>query len=184
VVSNPGIASIKVAVSYDANKLKLKSVENGEIFADGDFQGSEFITDNPYILLYVDGVNPDTTATGVLAYLVFEVAEGYTGTVPVEIGVSGIVNSDLSPVVVEEEKAGSVVVTETTAATETTTVAGTDETTAEAGSTTEAEAVDATTTAAEGEGNGTGDTAPVVPFAVAVVLMGAAVVCVKKFGLN
>jgi len=70
ITSNPGVATLGFDVSYDGTALTLKSVKNGEIFADDELDSNT--AKNPFIISAVCGTG-DVTSKGVLATLVFEV---------------------------------------------------------------------------------------------------------------
>ncbi len=69
--NNPGIVSLKVDIGYDANILKLVSVEGG-IFDATDFGP---ITNNPLAVNWYDTLNPNNSANGDIAILTFKVKE-------------------------------------------------------------------------------------------------------------
>ncbi|MBR3844424.1 MAG: hypothetical protein IKM39_02835 [Clostridia bacterium] len=71
VKNNPGIVSLKVAVGYDSSILEVVGMEAGE-FADVAFSPT---TANPVLISWVDGLHPDNTTNGVVAYITFKVKE-------------------------------------------------------------------------------------------------------------
>ena len=70
--NNSGIVSFKLKVAYDADVLELVSAV-GKDFANMSFSP---LTNNPFILNWVDAINPDNTTDGVVALLTFRVKEG------------------------------------------------------------------------------------------------------------
>ncbi len=74
--NNPGVAALKIAVSYDTNKLTLVSVANGSVMQDAMFETSEFTTIAPYHMMWSSAATENFTANGILATLKFKVAEG------------------------------------------------------------------------------------------------------------
>lgn len=83
IENNTGIAAFRFRVSYNTDVLELLSVEASGTFADGTL-ACDTNTDeqNTTILWYS---LTDITANGVIANLKFKIAEGYHGTLPLEI---------------------------------------------------------------------------------------------------
>ena len=119
VENNPGIISLKLAVSYDASVLELVSVEAGDFVVaeqDGVTVGSPSfgpIESNPFIINWEDALAPGNIKTnGVVANLTFKVKED-AAVGDTEISVSynpnDVFDFDLDNVAFEC-KAGSVTV--------------------------------------------------------------------------
>lgn len=72
IENNPGIWGMDLVIGYDKTGLTLKSVENGVIFADSEVTEGNFEADK-YILSCQREDLTDTTKSGVLATLVFEI---------------------------------------------------------------------------------------------------------------
>lgn len=74
VKNNPGIASTKLSVSYDADRLELTGAKINTSLS-GSKSQSPNISDNPYILNWVDGMSNYTEADWVFATLTFSIRE-------------------------------------------------------------------------------------------------------------
>ncbi len=79
--NNSGIVSFKLKVAYDADVLELVSAV-GKDFANMSFSP---LTNNPFILNWVDAINPDNTTDGVVALLTFRVKEGASGATDITL---------------------------------------------------------------------------------------------------
>ena len=82
VENNPGIISLKVAVSYDASVLELVSAESGDFVVeeqeDVTVGSPSFgpVENNPFTISWVDALAPgNNTSNGVVANLTFKVKE-------------------------------------------------------------------------------------------------------------
>ncbi len=81
--NNPGIISAKVLVGYDVSALILKEYAMGDLSVKGYSWGP--IENNPFIINWLDPVNPDNTAE-LLATLTFEIkADAVPGTYPLTL---------------------------------------------------------------------------------------------------
>ncbi len=76
--NNRGIVSIKVQIGYDMNALELVSAEGI------DFAGVTFgpLTEDVFVINWIDSVHPNNTTDGVLARLTFKVKETAVSTAP------------------------------------------------------------------------------------------------------
>ncbi|MBQ9867751.1 MAG: Ig-like domain-containing protein [Lachnospiraceae bacterium] len=84
ITTNPGIASAALTVSYNTTVLSLKTITKGEVFNNGTFTGD---IDKNLIQWYDVAENKDTTATGEMFTLTFEVKDSATeGKYAVELG--------------------------------------------------------------------------------------------------
>ncbi len=72
ITTNPGIASAAFTVYYDATSLSLNSITKGAVFSTGTFNAD---TEKNLIQWYDVSGNKDTTATGVMFTLKFDVKE-------------------------------------------------------------------------------------------------------------
>ena len=76
-LKNPGIIATRIFVRYDSKVLKLERAENGKIFADNKATFGKDITDNPYVMLWDDGMRRDNiTDSGTLCTLTFTITGG------------------------------------------------------------------------------------------------------------
>ena len=83
VVNNPGIAVMRVEVSYDTTLLRLTGVTPGN--SEGIYSYSHYLTDHPYSVYWDDSLAPDNyTGDFTLATLTFEVI-GQSGTSNVSV---------------------------------------------------------------------------------------------------
>ncbi len=100
ISDNPGIVAMRIFVKYDANILKLKSVENGEIFKTEDALHGKLMSANPYTLTWEDALSQgNIEKNGTLAYLVFEYQDevGLAETdVYLQIDTNSTINTDLN----------------------------------------------------------------------------------------
>ena len=77
IENNPGIIGLSVSVSYDANVLRLESVENKNLFTGGLYTFGNDLDLIPYILIWEDGLSTTNhTDSGVFAVLTFSVKDG------------------------------------------------------------------------------------------------------------
>lgn len=78
VENNPGLVSMKLAIDYDTTKLELTEVKS-DWAADMNYGPQDKA---PFVVNWVDAINPDVTADGVFVTLVFtvkaEAEEGIT----------------------------------------------------------------------------------------------------------
>ncbi|MBQ7546753.1 MAG: hypothetical protein IJT41_07300 [Clostridia bacterium] len=76
-LKNPGIIATRIFVRYDSKVLRLEKAENGEIFALNKATFGRNTADNPYVLLWDDGMRRDNiTTSGTLCTLTFAVTGG------------------------------------------------------------------------------------------------------------
>lgn len=75
IENNPGIWGMDLTVSYDMSALKLKDVENGEIFDDSALTKGNFESDS-YRLSYECSNLENVNGSGMLAELIFEIKSG------------------------------------------------------------------------------------------------------------
>ena len=98
--NNPGVCSIRLAVSYDS-KLTLTAVENGNIMSDAGF--GKQLSANPYYVTWDESLaNNDNTKNGTLVTLTFKISESASaGDLPVSVSyrVGEIYNLELDDVV-------------------------------------------------------------------------------------
>lgn len=74
LANNPGFVSMKLLVEYDAEVLELTSKAPGATF--GTMAFSQTMTEVPYILNWVDSINPDNKTNGSFATLTFKIKDG------------------------------------------------------------------------------------------------------------
>ncbi len=113
VENNPGMWGMDLTVSYDITALKLKDVMNGSVYADSELTKGNFESGS-YKLSYESAELADTTKSGILATLVFEIkdtAEEKTYDIEASYNSGDIVNIDEKAVDFELVN-GSVTVTE------------------------------------------------------------------------
>ena len=113
VENNPGMWGMDLTVSYDITALKLKDVINGGVYADSELTKGNFESGS-YKLSYESAELADTTKSGILATLVFEIkdtAEEKTYDIEASYNSGDIVNIDEKAVDFELVN-GSVTVTE------------------------------------------------------------------------
>ncbi len=113
VENNPGMWGMDLTVSYDITALKLKDVINGSVYADSELTKGNFESGS-YKLSYESAELADTTKSGILATLVFEIkdtAEEKTYDIEASYKKGDIVNIDEKAVDFELVN-GSVTVTE------------------------------------------------------------------------
>ena len=76
-LKNPGIIATRIFIRYDSKVLRLEKAENGEIFALNKATFGRNTTDNPYVMLWDDGMRRDNiTTSGTLCTLTFAVTGG------------------------------------------------------------------------------------------------------------
>lgn len=86
ITSNPGIVGIKIPIEYDNTGLMLVEVNAGDIFSDMTYSPS--YEDMPYLIVAM-GDMENTTETGTLATLVFEIRpDALPGEYPVRIEIA------------------------------------------------------------------------------------------------
>ena len=113
IENNPGMWGMDLTVSYDITALKLKDVINGGVYADSELTKGNFESGS-YKLSYESAELADTTKSGILATLVFEIkdtAEEKTYDIEASYNSGDIVNID-EKAVDFELVSGSVTVTE------------------------------------------------------------------------
>lgn len=71
---NPGVSVVSVKISYDANAMTLKQVQNGEVFAEGEMVEANTGA-NPTVVMFVCNAMEDNSQSGIIAYLEFQVSE-------------------------------------------------------------------------------------------------------------
>ena len=69
---NSGIVSLKLSVSYDSSVLELVSIEEKD-FANLTFSP---LTNNPFVINWVDAIHPNNTTDGAVALVTFRVKDG------------------------------------------------------------------------------------------------------------
>lgn len=74
LANNPGFVSMKLLVAYDAEVLELTNKAAGATF--GTMAFSQTMDANPYILNWVDAINPDNMTNGAFATLTFKIKDG------------------------------------------------------------------------------------------------------------
>ena len=74
LANNPGIMSAKIKVAYDANVLELTARTAGSDYA-ANMSFSKTLDVNPYIVNFVDSINPDVTASDFVT-LTFKIKDG------------------------------------------------------------------------------------------------------------
>ena len=96
--SNPGIIALSVAVAYDSN-LTLVSASNAGLLP--SYQASGTLATNPYGMGWEDsGASADSTVTGRLATLVFEVSKDAKpgDSLKISVSMTGSANYDLDEI--------------------------------------------------------------------------------------
>lgn len=74
VENNPGIIGAQLYISYDSNVLELTAKPTpGEDFSDMSY--AQYLTDNPYNMLWDGSLDGNNTANGTYATLVFRIKE-------------------------------------------------------------------------------------------------------------
>ncbi len=76
VANNPGIVSTKLMVYYDSDILEIVGAQGG-IFADTNFGPN---TANPFVIFWVDSINPNNTSNGTVATITFRVKDNVTAS--------------------------------------------------------------------------------------------------------
>ncbi|MEG1505478.1 MAG: cohesin domain-containing protein [Lachnospiraceae bacterium] len=71
--SNPGIWGLRFKVDYDHNALTLKSADAGTVFTSGEITAPPTLNEKEYIFVADRSDFTDTTATGALVTLTFQV---------------------------------------------------------------------------------------------------------------
>lgn len=80
--NNPGLVSMKLALSYDTTKLELISAEGAD-FADVAFGPTGNV---PFSVNWVDALHPDNTTNGAVVKLTFQVkADAAVGPTPITV---------------------------------------------------------------------------------------------------
>lgn len=71
---NCGIVSLKLKMHYDSTALELVSIQ------EGDFSNLTFspLTNNPFVINWVDSIHPNNTTNGAVAFVTFRVKEEAT----------------------------------------------------------------------------------------------------------
>ena len=82
MLSNPGIANIKLSLDYDRDAMQLTGIENGDIFTDNKMTADLSNLANLKSILWSDNTSTENnTNTGTLVKLKFKVKDGAaTGT--------------------------------------------------------------------------------------------------------
>lgn len=98
--NNPGIAALSLGISYDTEKLKLVSAEDGKILGTSTFLANNHLDAVPYTMNWDDLGAENNVGNGVLAVLQFEVLADAPDTAAVEIAVNqkSTFDSDLNEV--------------------------------------------------------------------------------------
>ena len=92
VENNPGIVAATIELYYDSNVLELTAEPTpGADYSDMSF--SQYLTDNPYSMLWFDSINPNNTANGTFATLTFKIKD----TAPVGTTALTIIYGDDDP---------------------------------------------------------------------------------------
>ena len=104
IKNNPGIISMKLKLGYDENVLELVGAEGGEFtnvyYGETDKQ--------PFIINWVDSINPDNTTDGVIATITFKVKEDAQlgeSTITVDYDAEDVFNSAMENVSIEKNYA-------------------------------------------------------------------------------
>jgi hypothetical protein len=109
ITKNPGITSIKLSITYDSEQLQLTSCENGSIFESGQMTASKTLDEDPYVVLFIDGLVSDHIGTGSLVMLTFQTTDSFSGMADVTVEISDTVNFDLERVSISDSRiAGTV----------------------------------------------------------------------------
>lgn len=89
ITKNPGIVSLKLAVTYDSDVLELVSVEGGDFGSiDGEVPSLSFgpVDNIPFIINWNDALSlENNTDTGVVANLTFQVKEDAEGSTEIAV---------------------------------------------------------------------------------------------------
>ena len=89
---NTGLCSLHLTLSYDADALTLKSVEEKGLMGKW-YQSSEALSAQPYEMLWISAEAVD--ATGELIVLTFEISEAAeTGSYPIDVTLKGALDGD------------------------------------------------------------------------------------------
>ena len=85
VENNPGIIGAQIFISYDSNVLELTAKPTpGDDYSDMSY--SKYLTDNPYNMIWDGSLDPNNTANGTFATLVFNIkADAPVGTTDLTI---------------------------------------------------------------------------------------------------
>lgn len=92
---NSGIWGIKFQVGYDHSALTLSSVNNGEIFSDGDVTMPETLDKKEFVYFASSNSLKDITENGVVVTLNFKVADyAAEGKYPIKLTLTQAINID------------------------------------------------------------------------------------------
>lgn len=92
---NPGIWGMKFTVGYDHSALTLSSVENGEIFSDGDVTMPDSLDKKEFVYFASSNNLKDITENGVIVTLNFKVADyAAEGKYPIKLTLTQAINVD------------------------------------------------------------------------------------------
>jgi len=83
IINNPGIASLRFRIAYDATALTYVSTQKGGVISGGTLSSAYQTEDQELAITWFDVKN--TTGDGVLFNLVFEIAETANGQYPLTV---------------------------------------------------------------------------------------------------
>ncbi len=106
--NNPGFSALRLAVSYDSEKLRLLGAENGSVLKGTEFLAGDKPEKNPYYLVWDDIGKADQKESGTIVMLQFEINEKASGSAKIQVAADSVFDKDLQPVYF---KAGTSVVT-------------------------------------------------------------------------
>ena len=88
IESNPGIAALSLALTYDAEKLELLSAIDGKILGTSSYLAGKDLKMIPYTMNWDDLSQQNNTGTGTVAVLSFRAKEDAAGSTAVSVAVN------------------------------------------------------------------------------------------------